>query len=90
MAWPGPRGCKHMLVLAVGCGVDAPAEEVGAAKSLAEAAPQTLLGGDPRITPAPNSFDDWTDATKVSSPTIPFAPRNINMIIQDLWEQPPC
>jgi hypothetical protein len=89
MAWPGPRGCRHMLVLVVGCGLDAPTEEVEAAKSLAKAAPQTLMGDDPRITPAPNSFDEWTDATKVRSPTlISFATHDINVILQAIREPP--
>jgi hypothetical protein len=70
MACPGPRGCRHMLVVGVGCGIDAPAEEVEAAKRLAEAAPHTLMGDDPRITPAPNAFEKWTDATKVRPPAI--------------------
>lgn len=78
-----------MLVAGIGCGIDAPAEEVEAAKSIAKAAPQTLMGDDPRITPAPNSFEEWSDATKVRSPTIiPFATRNINMILQDIREPP--
>lgn len=65
MAWPGPRGCRHMLIIGIGCGLDAPAEEEESAKKLAREAPKALMGGDPRILPTPNAIDEWTDIPQV-------------------------
>ncbi|KAF4873584.1 FAD-linked oxidoreductase [Colletotrichum siamense] len=65
MAWPGPRGCRHMLVIGVGCGLDVPAEEEEKAKKLAKEAPKLLMGDDPRISPTPNAIDEWTEISKI-------------------------
>ncbi|KAM0378381.1 hypothetical protein ACHAPY_006069 [Fusarium culmorum] len=65
MAWPGPRGCRHMLVIGVGCGLDVPAEEEENAQKLAKEAPRLLMGDDPRITPTPNAIEEWTDIPKI-------------------------
>ncbi|KAJ3537009.1 hypothetical protein NM208_g6487 [Fusarium decemcellulare] len=60
-----PRGCKHMLVIGVGCDVDAPSEEIQSAQALARNAPRLLTGGDPRTSPSPNAIEDWSDMSMI-------------------------
>ena len=66
MAWPGPRGCRHMLVIGVGCALDAPNEEMEEAKRIAKQAPRHVMGSNSDITPAPNAIEEWTDLAGVS------------------------
>ncbi|CEJ86181.1 hypothetical protein VHEMI04031 [[Torrubiella] hemipterigena] len=65
MAWPGPRGCKHMLVVGVGCELHASAGEVGLAECLAASAPHQLMG-DAHITyTAPNAIEKWHSTKEI-------------------------
>lgn len=54
-----------MLVIGIGCDVDAPDEEVQNARELARNAPSYLMGQDSRISPTPNAIEDWSDVSKV-------------------------
>jgi hypothetical protein len=67
MAWPGPHGKRHMLVIGVGCRIDAPNEVIETAKRLAKEAPRHLMGKDSDLTPAPNAIEEWSDLAQVSS-----------------------
>ncbi|KAL7911414.1 FAD binding domain-containing protein [Trichoderma velutinum] len=64
-AWPGPRGCKHMLIAGIGCDVDASEKEDQTARELAQSAPSLLTGHDPRITTPPNAVETWSDVSKI-------------------------
>lgn len=66
MAWPGPRGCNHMLIIGVGCGLEASEEDNNAAKTLAAEAPDKLMGNEAKIYLAPNAVEEWHDPQSVS------------------------
>ncbi|KAH7308908.1 FAD binding domain-containing protein [Stachybotrys elegans] len=65
LSWPGPRGCKHMLVIGLGCDLNAADEVIQRAQELAQSAPSYLMGDDPRITPTPNAIEEWSDLSKI-------------------------
>ncbi|KAF6805399.1 FAD binding domain-containing protein [Colletotrichum sojae] len=55
------KGCQNMLIIGVGCGTDVREEEVEAAKQVAREAPTRLMGNDPRLSLAPNAYEEWFD-----------------------------
>jgi hypothetical protein len=66
MAWPGPRGSSHMLVIGIGCAIDAPESEIEAAMRLARTAPATLFGDAPNAIAVPNAIEKWSNLAEVS------------------------
>lgn len=77
MAWPGPRGCNHMLIIGVGCGLEASEEENNTAKRLAAEAPNTLMGDEMKIYSAPNAIEEWHEPESVSTSATEYMAINL-------------
>lgn len=66
VAWPRPRGSKHILLFGPGCPAAEAQEKAALARKLAIEVPTAVLGSEEDVHILPNGADEYHDPRKVS------------------------